>query len=220
MKKLIQIASGMCTLLALSLPAQAHYIWLEPVDGQARLYFGEYGEGVREKTGGRLDTIAMPEAQTNPTNGKRAALAVQRKADYLALQGAGLEPLIAQDIGMKVKDLSKNNIGIVKPMYYARFSTGGAEPASVLGLDIQPLGEGKVRVNLHGKPLAKAKLHIYAPNQWMQEFTASDAGEVAISMPWPGLYVLELVYVEPVKGEYQGDAYAGIRHVSTLSLVK
>src|SRR2546426_3804283 len=112
MKKLIKIISGMCVLMALSLPAQAHYIWLEPVDGQARIYFGEYGEGVREKTGGRLDTIAMPEAQTNPADGKRVALAVQRKADHLSLQGAGLEPLIAQDIGMKVKDLTNYNIGI------------------------------------------------------------------------------------------------------------
>jgi hypothetical protein len=220
MKKLIKIISSMSVMLALSLPAQAHYIWLEPVDGQARLYFGEYGEGVREKTGGRLDTIAMPEAQTNPADGKRSTLLVQRKADYLALQVAGLEPLIAQDVSMKVKDLTKYNIGIVKPMYYARFSTGGAEPASVLGLDIQPLGEGRVRVNLHGKPLAKAKLHIYAPNQWMQEFTTSDAGEVTVSTPWPGLYVLEVVYVESVKGEYQGDAYEGIRHVGTLSLIK
>ncbi|HEY3328339.1 MAG TPA: hypothetical protein VGK14_14385 [Novimethylophilus sp.] len=206
-------------LLALlqALPAQAHYLWIEPVDGAAHLCFGEYQEGLREKAGGRLDSIAMPEAQTN--DGKRAAVAVQRKADHFAMQAAAGAPLIAQEITMKVKDLRKNNIGIVKPMYYTRFAAADAEGTSPLALDIQPLGKGRVRVSLHGKPLAKAKLTAFAPNQWLREYETDASGEAAVETPWPGLYVLEVAYVELDKGEYQGDAYEGIRHVGTLSFV-
>ncbi len=36
--------------------ANAHYLWIEPDKaGSAKLYFGEYQEGLREKAGGRLD---------------------------------------------------------------------------------------------------------------------------------------------------------------------
>lgn len=72
-------------------------------------------------------------------------------------------------------------------------------------LDIQPLGKGR--------------LNFYAPNQWTREYETDAAGEAVAEMPWSGLYVLQVAYVEPMKGEYQGDAYEAIRHVVTLSLL-
>lgn len=212
------IALGLLAL-AQSAVSQAHYIWLEQENGQARLYFGEYENGIREKSGGRLDTIAMPEVKTNPANGNRVTVAVERMDDHLAVKGANLGPLIGQEINMKVKDLTKSKIGIVKPMYYARLAKNSVESASTLDLDIQPLGNNKVRVNLHGKPLTKAKLNIFAPNHWTREYETDAAGEAVVDMPWPGLYVLQVAHVEPVKGEYQADAYEAIRHVGTLSLL-
>jgi len=207
-------------LLGFAFQAQAHFIWLEPAEGQARLYFGEYGDNLREKTGGRLDSIAAPAIQTNYADRKSAKVAYERKDNHIALKAPGNVPLIVQDTAMKVKDLRKNNIGIVKPMYYARFATNDVEAASSLDFDIQPLGNGKVKVNLHGAPLAKVKLEIFAPNQWMREYQTNELGEVSVDTPWPGLYVVHVVYVEPVKGEYQGDAYEAIRHVGTLSLIR
>lgn len=210
----------MVLMLALpaAFPAEAHYLWIEPANGEAHLCFGEYENALREKTGGRLDTIAMPEAQTN--GGQHLAVAMQRKADYLALAAKAGQPLVAQEITMKVKDLRKNNFGIVKPMYYTRFAVAEAEGASALALDIQPLGKGSVRVSLHGKPLAKAKLNVFAPNQWLREYETDESGEAAVDTPWPGLYVLEVVHVEAGKGEYRGDAFEGVRHVGTLSFVR
>jgi len=214
MKKLMMalFLSGMAT----AMPVKAHYLWIEPVGEEAHLCFGEYENALREKSGGRLDTIAMPEV----ADASRGAVAVERKADYLAVKAKAGQSLTAQEVTMKVKDLRKNNIGIVKPMYYTRFAVSDMEGASTLALDIQPVGKGRVRASLHGKPLAKAKLNIFAPNQWLREYETDDKGEVAIDTPWPGLYVAEVVYVEPAKGEYQGDAYEGIRHVSTLSFVR
>jgi uncharacterized GH25 family protein len=205
------------TALLISLPASAHFIWLEQADGQTKLYFGEYEGGLREKTGGRLDSIAAPEAMTLDN---KALVATKRAADYIAVEGANNQPVIAHELGMKVKDMTKYHYGIAKPMYYARIGTGKAEAVSSHALDIQPLGDNKVRVNLNGKPLAKAKLKVMAPNQWLQELDADDSGEAAFTMPWAGLYVLEVIYLEPSKGNYQNEAYENIRHVSTLSVVK
>lgn len=205
-------------LLALvqSTAAQAHYIWLEQVDGQTKLYFGEYENKLREKTGGRLDTIAAPAAMT--LDNKALQVATKRAEDYIAIEGASNQPVIAHELGMKVKDMSKYHFGIAKPMYYARIGSGNAESMSNHALDIQPLGDNKVRINLNGKPLAKAKLKVIAPNQWLQELDADDNGEATYNVPWVGLYVLEVVHLEPNKGTYQNEAYENIRHVSTLSV--
>lgn len=204
--------------MAAGMPAKAHYLWIEPAGGEARLCFGEYENALREKSGGRLDTISMPEVQAH--DGLRTSLGTERKADYLAIGAKAGQPLIAQEITMKVKDLRKHNIGIVKPMYYTRFATAETESPSILALDIQPTGAGKVRATLHGQPLAKAKINIFAPNQWVREYVTDANGEAKLDTPWTGLYVVEVVHVEAAKGEYQGDAYEGIRHVGTLSFVR
>ncbi len=219
--KLTSIMALSLTALLQSLPASAHFIWLEQADGQTKLYFGEYEGGLREKTGGRLDTIATPQAMTLDN---KVLIASKREADFIAIEGANNQavnqPVIAHELGMKVKDLTKYYYGIVKPMYYARTGSGNAEAASSHALDIVPLGNNKVRVQLNGKPLAKAKLKVLAPNQWLQELDADENGEASFNMPWAGLYVLESIYLEPNKGNYQGDAYDNIRHVSTYSVLK
>lgn len=205
------------TALLISLPVSAHFIWLEQADGQTKLYFGEYESGLREKTAGRLDSIAAPEATT--LDNKALTVATKRAADFIAIEGANNQPVIAHELSMKVKDMTKYHYGIAKPMYYARIGTGKAEAASSHALDIQPLGDNKVRVNLNGKPLAKAKLKVMAPNQWLQELDADDNGEATFTTPWAGLYVLEVIHLEPSKGSYQNENYENIRHVSTLSVV-
>ncbi len=216
-KFLSKVVLGLFALLHIAV-AQAHFIWLEQAEGQTKLYFGEYEGGVREKTGGRLDTIAAPEAVllSNQTN----QLPMKRQADYIAIDDAKSQPVIAHELTMKVKDMTKYHWGIVKPMYYARSSSGVAEAMSSHALDIQPLGNNQVRINLNGKPLANAKLKVIAPNQWLQELDANDQGEATYVMPWAGLYVLEVIHLEANPGKYQGDQYENIRHVSTLSVVK
>ena len=40
---------------------QAHFIWLErESEGPVRVYFGEWADDIREKTGGALDRIKSP----------------------------------------------------------------------------------------------------------------------------------------------------------------
>jgi len=217
-KKLSSIlVLGLLTLFQVSL-TQAHFIWLEQADGQTKLYFGEYEGGLREKTGGKLDTIAGPEATT--IDNKALKITAKRSVDHIAIEGAGNQPVFAHELTMKVKDLTKNRYGIVKPMYYARVGNGNAEVASSHALDIQPLGNNKVRIHLNGQPLAKAKLKVMAPNQWLQELDVDENGEVTYNLPWAGLYVLVAIHLEPKPGNYQGDDYENIRHVSTYSIVK
>lgn len=213
MKKIILLFLA-CT----ALPAAAHALWLEQADNQTRLYFGEYDEGLHEKTGGRLDTITAPAASLLTADS--VPLVTKRAADFIAIEGANNQPVIAHDLSMKVKDYTKYHWGFAKPMYYARISHSVIEIMSNHALDIQPAGTDKVRINLNGHPLPKAKVKIVAPNQWAKELEADDNGEVTFALPWEGLYVFEVVHLEASAGEYQGDKYENIRHVSTLSVVK
>jgi uncharacterized GH25 family protein len=215
--KNLHIILALCALTVAN-SAYAHFIWLEQADGQTKLYFGEYEGGLREKSGGKLDTIAAPEATL--LSNQAAKLTLQRQADFIAIDGAKNQPVIAHELGMKVKDMTKYHWGLAKPMYYARIGNGAAENMSSHALDIQPLGNNKVRINLNGQPLAKAKLKVIAPNQWLQELDADDKGEATFTMPWAGLYVLEVIHLEAKTGEFQGEKYENIRHVSTLSVVK
>jgi len=212
-------------LLFSAFNANAHYLWLEQTEGQTKLYFGEYEGGLREKTGGRLDEIAAPEAMANIVAGKPSQLNIQRKENYLAINLANHQPVakqtvVAHELTMPVKDLRKNNIGIVKPMYYARIGTDASTSALPTGLDIQTIADHKVRVTLDGKPLTKGKLHIYAPNQWAQELDLNEAGEVSFVTPWSGLYVLEAIHLQPSNGEYKDVPYEAVRHVSSLSITQ
>lgn len=213
MKRIIALFLA-CT----ALPAAAHALWLEQADNQTRLYFGEYDEGLHEKTGGRLDTITTPAASLLTADS--APLVTKRAADFIAIEVANNQPVIAHDLSMKVKDYTKYHWGFAKPMYYARISHAASETISNHALDIQPAGNNKVRINLNGHPLPKAKVKIVAPNQWAKELDADDNGEVTFALPWAGLYVFEVVHLEASPGEYQGDKYENIRHVSTLSVVK
>lgn len=213
MKKIITLFLA-CT----ALPAAAHAIWLEQADNQTKLYFGEYDEGLHEKTGGRLDTIATPEAMLLSANSP--SLVVKRAADFIAVDGANNQSVIAHDLSMKVKDMTKYHWGMAKPMYYARIGNGTSEAMSNHALDIQPIGNNKVRINLNGQPLPKAKIKIIAPNHWLQELDADEKGELTYTLPWVGLYVLEVVHLEAKSGEFQGDQYENIRHVSTFSVMK
>jgi hypothetical protein len=205
--------------------ARAHYLWIESEsDSEARIYFGEFNEGVRERAGGRLDERERLTGRVVDARGAHA-LALQKRTDHFAARLAGGTGwILADDLAGEVKDWRANDLGIVKPMFYARAAAanrvGPATPA--LALDILPVAEApqSFQVFLRGRPLAGAKLFVYAPNLWMQELRADEQGRVAIATPWTGRYVLDVIHLERQPGEFQGRAYEAVRHRATYSFVR
>lgn len=73
-------------LFAASLPATAHYLWIEPNKTRhAKLYFGEFQEEVREKAGGGLDEIKAPHAWKLDARGIRRAIEATRARNAFAV---------------------------------------------------------------------------------------------------------------------------------------
>lgn len=208
--------------LTLAQAAAAHYLWLEREEGGARLYFGEVNE-VREQSPGRLDEIAAPRIWS--AGAAPRELRAVRGAGAFRIEGAATEHLVAVEAGYPVQDWTRYGHGVVKPMFYARSSPWPARevPASdALRLDVRPLpGAGdRVQVLFDGKPLAKAKVVVHAPNGWDQEQQADAAGAATVSLPWRGQYVFEVVHREPHAGAAGSPAFEAWRHRATLTIVR
>lgn len=237
--------------------AQAHYLWFEvdsvvkPNDNiPIKLYFGEYQENQLEARGGRLDERKGTTLHVGgPSGTDLQALPLQENMRHflgtLSVQEAGIYNLVATDATSPVVDYTKFDIGIVRPIFYARtwllsFQPGGVSeralmPQPVLDLDILPVTrhldvqagvfgpkvdeETVFRVIFKGKPLTdRAVINIYAPNGWLWEAKIDADGLGRFTPLWPGIYVIDVVYLEKTPGEFKEKAYEAIRHRSTLTL--
>jgi hypothetical protein len=220
------VRAALFCLLGLPAVAHAHYVWIESeTNAEARVYFGEFNEGVREKAGGRLYERAALEAWSVHLDHSKADLELVKRADHFSLRldkAAGW--ILAVDAKSEVKDYRKNRLGIVKPMFYARAAIGN-QPAATrpsLQLDMLPVpGDAKaVQVFFDGRPLAGAKVSVYAPNLWMQELQTDAQGKLTPATPWSGRYVLDVIHEEGKPGEFKGQRYEAVRHRMTLSFVR
>lgn len=210
-------------MLFVSSVAQAHYLWLESGKEAAKLFYGEVEEGVREKTPGKLDTIRSPQASIVIGGAAAVTTPVARMADHFAISlPQRASTVLVKDEAAEVRDLSAYNLGVAKTNYYARL-----QPAAVprgdspyLPLDIAPQGKNQFIVFYNGKPLAKAKLQVIAPNTWVQEHTTDREGRVTINLPWRGRYVLHVLHVDQAPGEFDGKPYQVLRNHFTYSFVQ
>jgi hypothetical protein len=201
----------------------AHYLWIEKEqNGDARVFFGEYQERVKEITGGRLDQITGPRFDAIPVKGKGRKVKYERRADHLEVRGVKGDRLLVTEADHPVQDLREYEIGIVKPMFYARTEAPtGTMAAPALNLDIVPTEKkNEFRVFFKQQPAAGFKIMVYAPNLWMQELKTAEDGLVNIETPWPGQYVLDVVHKEAASGEFKGTAYEAVRHRATCSLLR
>ncbi|MGE5451778.1 MAG: DUF4198 domain-containing protein [Acidobacteriota bacterium] len=210
-----------CGIAALP-SVKAHYLWIERSGTHATLFFGEYEESAREQSPGRLDEIPGPRAHILSGQGAQPA-ALQKRANGFVFPSLDTkaQPLVAEETGVGVKDWTRAGVGVVKPYFYARHQpprTFSGEPA--LTLDILPEREtGQFRVYFRGQPLPKALVKIVAPNTWAQEGHTDANGRVQLPLPWKGQYILQVIHLEPGRGEYDGQPYEAQRHRATLTYV-
>lgn len=222
MKKLLYLLFSLFSVLPF---AQAHYLWIESeVPTEARVYFGEFNEGLREKAGGRLDERDTFQGLLDKQDRPGIPLRWLKKTDHFFARfdkTAGW--LLVQDLNGEVKDWSKYDIGIVKPMYYARAAIANqvGQIQSKMPLDILPNSEDshQFQVVFKQQPLAKAKVLVYAPNLWTKELQTDEVGRIKIETLWQGRYVIEVIHKERQAGEFQGKTYEAIRHRATFSHV-
>jgi hypothetical protein len=223
------------TTLALALLAPAgagaHGVWLEQDRKQATLYFGEFGDNLREASPGLLDKFVQPTAVLLSTAGERPVPVAKTAAGFVLEARAGKgESLIAQELnyptlerkpaadgaaggagaGAKTAGAKAPGGGVAKPVRTAWTPAArlvpdlAARPAR-LALDIVPTGPGQgageFQVVYQGKPLPRAKVEILTPSGWGREESSDDDGKVKFTLPWKGAYLIKVHHVDSTPGE-------------------
>jgi uncharacterized GH25 family protein len=222
MRSLIRIATTAVALwLSTVAIASAHHIWLE-VDGQgARIYFGEFGENLREASPGALDKL-QPQARAVSAAGERP-LAVEKSANSFAVSGKleAADSVVAED--GRYPSFERNRDGVKSRGIYvpaARFVPDRTPRAAVLTLDVVPVAGDKFQVVFKGKPLAKAKVSVITPSGWAREVHGGDDGIFAVALPWRGPYVFEVQHTDSTPGKRGEEAYDQASYVTSLTVVQ
>lgn len=202
--------------------AQAHQVWLEQNDKGANLYFGEFGDNLREASPGLLDKFVKPTATLAGAKGEQP-LSLNKTSTAFALSGrAGKnETIFAEEASYPVIE-RKDGDKVVSRMVWtpaARLVTSNAAVEPKLTLDIVPTGkEGEFKVTYKGEPLAKTKVGIIVQSGWGKEGWTDEQGIVSFDRPWQGTYVLEVHHTDKTPGERNGEKYDVASFVTTLSL--
>lgn len=259
MKNLLKIRKTVITLSLLSavyIICSAHFIWTETSgigtvgkEHLINLFFGEVNFNQKEIAGGRLDEMdGLKSIYLNPKNEVHELKLTKQKDKFITKftpDEAGIYQVLTTNAVAKVMDLSKSNLGIVKPMYYSRqvvfcpdktnsdnLKTENIKPYFALDLipDFSNSTLNSFSVNqpinfysyFKNAPIKGGKIFAYAPNGWSKEIDATDKGLCSFTPLWEGQYVIDWVYTENSPGTYKDISYESFRHraVLTVNVVK
>jgi hypothetical protein len=210
------------SLLALApVAVSAHHLWVESSEAGTHVYFGEFGENLREVSPGRLDRL-QPEAKAISATGEQA-LSVDKSPTGFVVTGKidKGDSVIAADLRSPVQVRTRD--GVTTRSAYrpaARFVPDLAPRKPALELDVVPAGDGKFQVFFKGKPLAKNKVEVIAASGWVREERTGEDGVVAVALPWRGAYVIEVHYTDKTPGKQGDDAYDLANYVTTLAIMQ
>lgn len=206
--------------------AQAHQVWLEPEAQGAKLYFGEFGENLRETSPGRLDKFVQPVAHKLTAKSSEALQATKSTNGFAlpARVGKG-EALVAEEPAYPLTE-RKDGDKTVRSLYVpaARLVGDFSQQEPRLTLDLVPTGEhGKDSVQVQafykGQPLPKARIAIVTASGWAQEQHADAQGKLTVPLPWKGRYVLEVKHADGA-GERGTEKYDKASYVTSLTLTQ
>ncbi|EJN08615.1 DUF4198 domain-containing protein [Herbaspirillum sp. YR522] len=221
--KRLAIVSALLSTFVLA-PASAHQIWLQQDTKGAQLYFGEFGENLREASPGLLDKFVNPSAVLITPNGDRTLeLSKKSNAFVLSAKAARGESIVAEEAHYPVFENKHGGGTPVRTAWTpaARLVTSDAAQEPRLTLDLLPTGKpGQFKVTYKNQPLPKAKVGLVVQSGWAKEAHSDDQGLVQFDLPWQGTYVAEVHHTDKVTGERDGKAFDTASFVTTLSLVQ
>jgi hypothetical protein len=221
------LAAAALTLAPLQ-QAQAHQLWLEADAETTTLFFGEFGENLREASPGLLDKFVKVTAYRQQAQA-RLPLEVRKTSRGFVLAGTATpgEPLLAEDVAYPIFE-RKQGDQTLRSLYHpaARISIDTARQAPLLTLDLVPTGvaqaAGDVQVQAYyrGQPLPKAKVAIVTASGWALEHRTDAQGLLTVRLPWQGSYVLERSHADTHGAERDGVKVDRANYVTSLTLVR
>ncbi|MDO8973057.1 DUF4198 domain-containing protein [Reyranella sp.] len=199
--------------------ASSHALWLEPGEGGYQLYFGEFGENLREGSPGLLDRFEpMPAAKAFGASGD-VALKAEKKPTSFQFSGVpeGTGSVVAEQARVTERKPVDKAIRTLD-RYSARYIADFGERKPLIPLDIVPAGKpGSFKVFYDGKPLPGARAEIVTEFGWTRELKTDEAGAFEVALPWKGTYAIEVSLADNTPGTHGTAPYDGMRFVTTLT---
>ncbi len=232
-------------LLILSIfTANAHYLWLETspigksgISHEVKVFFGEYTYGLIEKTGtDAFNAVDAFQVWVLSPEGSKMQLQFTKKDQYYISNFTpstnGLYTVILDNNEIDVIDYTKYDFGIFKTHYHsvAKIAVGEATGTTIAANDegitildltgnvLKPGDETRLQVLFKGKPLAKAELKVFLPDQWSKDLETDEDGNVSFLLPWDSKYIVEVTKKEEVPGVYKGESFEFIWHCVTYAI--
>ena len=208
-------ALALACLPLLAVESRAHALWAEPAEGGYKIFFGEPGEGMREKKEefSKVGPVKVWDAAGKETKGSQGEDHIFVKAVPGGISVSALDGPLHGEGG-----------DALRVFFYARSAEAGKKiaPAKAAALEILPEGKDSVSFTLFkgGKPFADGKLEMFAPGGWNRVFQADAQGKVKLETPWAGQYVLEASYMDETAGKVGDKPIKGTYHAATFSFLK
>lgn len=199
--------------------ASAHALWLEPDTAGYQLYFGEFGQNLRESSPGLLDRFEpMPAAKAFGAAGD-VPLKAEKQPTSFQFAGVpkGTGSVVAEQARVTER---KQNDKVTRTLgrYSARYVADFSERKPLIPLDIVPTGKpGSFKVFYDGKPLPRAKAEVVTEFGWTRELKTDEAGAFEVELPWKGTYAIEVSLADNTPGAHGDAPYDGMRLVTTLT---
>lgn len=199
--------------------ASSHALWLEPGEGGYQLYFGEFGENLREGSPGLLDRFEpMPAAKAFGASGDVALKAEKKPTSF---QFSGVPEGIGSVVAEQARVTERKQVDkVIRTLdrYSARYIADFGERKPLIPLDILPAGKpGSFKVFYDGKPLPGARAEIVTEFGWTRELKTDEAGAFEVALPWKGTYAIEVSLADNTPGTHGTAPYDGMRFVTTLT---
>lgn len=203
--------------------ASAHQVWIEQDANGARLFFGEYGENLREASPGLLDKFGKPQARKAGPGAASVTPVKTAGAFAIPLRAGPGESLLAEDAAYPMWDIKTGGRGMYLPA--ARLVTDLTPQAPSLTLDLVPAagstaGTAVLQAFFQGQPLAKAKVAVVTASGWAQEHHTDDDGKFSVALPWSGTYVMEVGHEGPAGQRADGEKFVKASYVTSLTVVR
>ncbi|PJJ19442.1 putative GH25 family protein [Janthinobacterium sp. 67] len=217
------LATALLGAALVSGTASAHQIWLQQDGKAASVYFGEFGDNLREASPGLLDKFSIRNVTWISAAGNKS-LQASKTAGAFVLNGkvaAGESIIVEEDNYPSWEEKKDGKATRTVWIPAARLIADGKAQTPALTLDLVPTGKpGQFQVSYQGKPLAQAKVNAVVQSGWSKEAWSDAQGLVSFPLPWKGTYVLEVQHTDKTAGQRGAQAHDKAMFVTTLSLVQ
>ncbi|MDQ2184709.1 DUF4198 domain-containing protein [Alcaligenaceae bacterium A4P071] len=185
----------------------AQMVWVERApDQSARAYYGEWVDDTREPK-----RRALYEILAKPRDGStgRPALA----GTVPGFDAIGIDVASRRDVRLQ------NPIVFEDDLVKFEAKVGRISTACTLDLELVPAeaNSNVLTLMFKGEPLAGNDVTVFGPPRSQFVFKTDAKGQIEIDTPGRGQYVAQASHREEKAGEFDGQPYAFIRYVSTLT---